>query len=109
MVKIYIGLLLIFGLFLNFSNLLLADNNFFEEGKKKYLEKNYDESKFLFQRSIVFNPKDANSYLYLAKIYNSENNKKEEEKNAVNSGHFVPFQGTEALEPKGIFIFFSYS
>merc|ERR1711966_486122 len=81
MMKIYIRLLLIFGLFLNFSNLLLADNNFFEEGKKKYLEKNYDESKFLFQKSIVFNPKDTNSYLYLAKIYNFEENKKEEEKN----------------------------
>ena len=35
----------------------------------------------MFQRNIVFNPKDAQSYLYLAKIYNSEENEKEEEKN----------------------------
>ena len=56
--KLYIRLLLTLGLFLSFSHSLLADNNFFEEGKKKYLEKKYDESKFLFQRSIVFNPKD---------------------------------------------------
>ena len=81
MMKIYIRLLLTFGLFLNFSNSLLAENNFFEEGKKKYLEKNYDQSKFLFQRSIVFNPKDTKSYLYLAKIFRIEKNKKEEEKN----------------------------
>ena len=59
----------------------LAENNFFEEGKNKYNEKKYEESKFLFQRSIVFNPKDQNSYLYLAKIYNFEDNKKEEQKN----------------------------
>ena len=49
--------------------------------KKKYNEKKYDDSKLLFQRSLVFNPKDTNSYLYLAKIYNFEENKKEEEKN----------------------------
>ena len=32
------------------------------------------KSKFLFQRNIVFNPKDANSYLYLAKIFEEEKN-----------------------------------
>ena len=26
----------------------------------------------MFERSIVFNPKDSNSYLYLAKIYNQQ-------------------------------------
>jgi len=76
-----IKLTLIILLFLNFSNSLIADNNFFKEGEKKYLEKKYNDSKFLFQRSIVFNPKDKNSYLYLAKIYNFEENEKEEEKN----------------------------
>ena len=35
----------------------------------------------MFQRNIVFNPKDADSYLYLAKIYKSEENQNEEEKN----------------------------
>ena len=59
----------------------LAENIFFEEGEIKYKEKKYEESKFLFQRSIVFNPKDQDSYLYLAKIYKFEENKKEEEKN----------------------------
>ena len=60
---------------------VLAENIFFEEGKTKYKEKKYEESKFLFQRSIVFNPKDQDSYLYLAKIYKFEENKREEEKN----------------------------
>ena len=66
---------------LNLNNYVLAESSFFEEGKKKYNEKKFEESKFLFQRSIVFNPKNTDSYLYLAKIYNSEDNKKEEEKN----------------------------
>ena len=66
---------------LNFIDLALAENTFFEEGKKKYEEKKYKESKFLFQRSIVFNPKDQKSYLYLAKIYKFEENKREEQKN----------------------------
>ena len=65
-------------------NFAVAENLFLKDGKKKYNEKKYEESKFLFQRSIVFNPKDSESYLYLAKIYNSEDNEKEEEKN-INS------------------------
>ena len=77
----YIKITLFFLLFILKADILFSENNFFEEGKKKYLEKNYDESKFLFQRSIVFNPKDTNSYLYLAKIFRIEKNKKEEEKN----------------------------
>jgi tetratricopeptide (TPR) repeat protein len=80
MIKI-IKLVAIFFIFLNLINSALAKNSFFEEGKIKYNEKKYEESKFLFQRSIVLNPKDSNSYLYLAKIYKFEDNKKEEEKN----------------------------
>jgi len=64
-----------------FFNLVFASENFFEEAKKKFEKKEYEKSKFLFQRNIVFNPKDANSYLYLAKIFKSEDNQEEEEKN----------------------------
>ena len=71
----------IFIIFVTLISSVLAENIFFEEGKTKYEEKKYEESKFLFQRSIVFNPKDQDSYLYLAKIYKFEENKKEEEKN----------------------------
>ena len=55
-----------------------AKDNFFDEAKKMYDKKKLEDSKFLFQRNIVFNPKDAKSYLYLAKIYKSEENEKEE-------------------------------
>ena len=74
-------LIILLFIILNIGGNSLADDDFFEKGKNKYDEKKYKESKFLFQRSIVFNPKDQNSYLYLAKIYNFEENKKEELKN----------------------------
>ena len=71
----FIGLLLIL------FNEVNANNNFFEEAKKKFNEKKIEESKFLFQRSIVYNPKNAEAYLYLAKIYNNEENQIKELKN----------------------------
>ena len=49
--------------------------------EKNYLIKKYEDSKFLFERSIVYNQKHSNSYLYLGKIFKIEKNKKEEEKN----------------------------
>ena len=35
----------------------------------------------MLERNIVFNPKDAKSYLYLAKIYNHEEDQNKEEYN----------------------------
>ena len=35
----------------------------------------------MFERDIVFNPKNKKSYLYLAKIFDSEKNDEEQEKN----------------------------
>ena len=58
-----------------------AEENFFEKAKNLFDQGKIDESKFLFQRNIVFNPKDSKSYLYLAKIYENEENEIEEEKN----------------------------
>ena len=65
---------------INFS-FVQAKENFFDNAKNLYEKKKYDESKFLFQRNIVFNPKHSKSYLYLAKIYNYEENESEEIKN----------------------------
>ena len=93
-----INLIKIFSIFFISAILInsaLAEGSFFEEGKIKYNEKKYEESKFLFQRSIVFNPKDQDSYLYLAKIYQFENNKQEEEKN-INTVLLLDPQNEEA-------------
>ena len=40
-----------------------------------------ESPKYLYYYHIVFNPKDADSYLYLAKIYNHEENQRKEEFN----------------------------
>ena len=63
------------------SNLASSNENFFDEALKMYQDKEYDDARFLLERNIVFNPKDAKSYLYLAKIYNHEENQRKEEYN----------------------------
>ncbi len=86
--KIFILIILFFGI--AFSS-IAEKNNFFDEAKMLFEEEKYEESKFLFQRNIVYNPKNAESYLYLAKIFDLEENKPEQEK-YINS--------TLLLEPK---------
>jgi len=78
MKKLFVSILL---LCIFISTKVYTKENFFDEAKNKYEKKELEDSKFLFQRNIVFNPKHAKSYLYLAKIYNSEENEKEEIKN----------------------------
>ena len=73
------------------SSTFAQKNNFFDEAKMLFDEEKYEKSKFLFQRNIVYNPKNAQSYLYLAKIFDLEENKTEQEK-YINS--------TLLLEPK---------
>ena len=72
---------IIFFAALNFSSLANCNEDFYEKGLELFKNKKFDDAKFMFERSIVFNPKDSNSYLYLAKIYNHQENKKKEEKN----------------------------
>ena len=66
---------------INLFNTSISSENFFDKGLKFYDNKKYDDAKFMFEKSIVFNPKDSNSYLYLAKIYNHKKDQKKEEKN----------------------------
>ena len=73
-----IGLILL----IVFSNSTsFSKENFFNEALEFFKKEKYKDARFLFERNIVFNPKDANSYLYLAKIYNKEDNQRKEEYN----------------------------
>ena len=63
------------------ANITSSNENFFGEALKMYQDKKFDDARFLLERNIVFNPKDAKSYLYLAKIYNQEENQIKEEYN----------------------------
>ena len=58
-----------------------GSEKFFDKGLKLFNDKKYEDAKFMFERSIVFNPKNSNSYLYLAKIYNQQEDQEKEEKN----------------------------
>jgi len=80
MLRIFKKITILF-IFLSFQSLSLSDDNFFKDALNFYENKKYDEARFLFERNIVFNPKDANSYLYLAKIYNHEEDQRKEENN----------------------------
>ena len=77
--KIFKLIILIY--FTLISNLAFSKENFFDEALKMYQSKKYEDARFMLERNIVFNPKDAKSYLYLAKIYNLEENQKKEEYN----------------------------
>ena len=80
MIKFY---RIFFSLFflMNLTNISIAKEEFFNEGVKLFEAKKFDDAKFLFERSIVFEPKHAESYLYLAKIYKEQEDLKKEEKN----------------------------
>ena len=86
--KLIIKLVAILSLFITSVN---ANENYFSKAKDLFEKEKYEDSKFLLHRSIVFNPKHSKSYLYLAKIFNVEENESEEIKN-LNS--------TLLLEPK---------
>ena len=66
---------------INFSNICFSEEDFYSEGVKLFEKKKYEKAKFLFERSIVFDPKHSNSYLYLAKIYKDNKDQRNEEKN----------------------------
>ena len=80
MKKIY-KFTIFFSLLINYFNISVSDENFFNKGLELYNDKKYEDARFMFERSIVFNPKSSNSYLYLAKIYNIKEDQKKEEKN----------------------------
>ena len=70
-----------FYILINIFNISISNDHFFYEGLELYKDKKYDDAQFMFERSIVFNPKESNSYLYLAKIHNHKKKQKKEEKN----------------------------
>ena len=74
---------LVISIFLVFltTNIAVSKENFFNKALKMFKSEKYEEARFLLERNIVYNPKDADSYLYLAKIYNHEENQRKEEYN----------------------------
>ncbi len=77
-------------------NALAKETNFFDDAKKLFNKEKYQDAKFLFQRNIVYNPKDSKSYLYLAKIFKIEDDKSEQEKN-INTALLLNPKDEEAM------------
>jgi len=93
MTKLYKFALLIFIIITTHA---IGKENYFNEAKNLFDNGKIEESKFLFQRNIVFNPKHSKSYLYLAKIYETEENEIEEEKN-INTTLLLEPDNEEAM------------
>ena len=83
-------------IFISLTINVFAKENFFQEAKILFDQGKIEESKFLFQRNIVFNPKDSKSYLFLAKIFEKEENEFEEEKN-INTTILLEPNNEEAM------------
>ena len=78
------------------SNGITKQSDYFDKGIELFQKKKFDKSKILFEKDIVFNPKNEKSYLYLAKIFNKNNNDEEQEIN-LNSVLLLNPQNDEAI------------
>ena len=83
-------------IFISLTINVFAKENFYQDAKILFDQGKIEESKFLFQRNIVFNPKDSKSYLFLAKIFEKEENEFEEEKN-INTTLLLEPNNEEAM------------
>ena len=92
-IKLYIFTFLV-AFFL--SNNAFSKGDYFDQGKFLFNKKKFSESKFKFEKDIVFNPKSELSYLYLAKIFNEEKKYKLEEQN-LNTVILLNPQNEEAI------------
>ena len=75
---------------------LSKESNYLKKGIEHFKKKEFDKSKILFERDIVFDPKSEGSYLYLAKIFNNNNNDYEQEIN-LNTVLLLNPQNDEAI------------
>ena len=75
---------------------LAAKSGYFDEGKTLFDKKEFENSKIFFERDIVVNPKSEKSYLYLAKIFDKNDNDLEKEMN-LNSVLLLNPQNDEAI------------
>ena len=75
---------------------LSKESIYLKKGIEHFKKKEFDKSKILFERDIVFDPKSEGSYLYLAKIFNNNNNDYEQENN-LNTVLLLNPQNDEAI------------
>jgi tetratricopeptide (TPR) repeat protein len=82
-------------LFLTSSG-LAKESTYLKNGIEHFQKKEFAKSKIFFERDIVFDPTSEKSYLYLAKIFNNNENDQEEEIN-LNSVLLLNPKNDEAI------------
>ena len=96
MKKFFIIIKIFFVYLFLISGVTAKESNYFKKGIELFQKKEFDKSKILFERDIVFDPKSEKSYLYLAKIFNNNDNDFEQEIN-LNTVLLLNPQNDEAI------------
>jgi len=96
MKKFFIIIKILFVYLFLISSGTAKESSYFKKGIELFQNKEFDKSKILFEKDIVFDPKSEKSYLYLAKIFNNNNNDLEQEIN-LNSVLLLNPQNDEAI------------
>mgnify|MGYP006130160195 CR=1 FL=1 len=78
------------------SHGVTKESNYLKRGIELFQKEEFEKSKILFEQSIVFDPKNEKSYLYLAKIFNN-NNKSDEQEVNLNSVLLLNPSNDEAI------------
>jgi Tfp pilus assembly protein PilF len=78
------------------SKLIAANVSYFNEGVKFFKLNDYKQAKLYFEKDIVFNTKNQNSYLYLSKI-SAFNKDKGQQKNYLDTVLVLNPKNEEAL------------
>ena len=73
-----------------------VESNYLNKGITFFENNEFAKSKIFFEREIVFDPKSEKSYLYLAKIFNKDDNDEEQEIN-LNNVLLINPQNEEAI------------
>ena len=70
--------------------------DYLNKGINLFNKKEFDKSKILFEKDLVFDPKSEKSYLYLAKIFNKKDDEEQQEIN-LNSVLLLNPENDEAI------------
>ena len=91
----FLAKLLIIYLFL-VSGVDAKQHDYLNKGINLFNKKEFDKSKILFEKDLVFDPKSEKSYLYLAKIFNKKDDEVQQEIN-LNSVLLLNPENDEAI------------
>ena len=78
------------------SDVDAKQQDYLNKGINLFNKKEFDKSKFFFEKDLVFDPKSEKSYLYLAKIFNKKNDEEQQEIN-LNSVLLLNPENDEAI------------